>query len=229
MWENQYGAWAGYDLVFVNVRGQGESKMTSGLPDFEGAIGDIDAIMNHFGIEKAVLVGHSWGGNPMQEYTLRHSDKVTALVLSGTWGQHRVQSKGEKIGLKITPIFYKMIPWTSLAKYSGKWCSSDEKTRTMVTDAIYESGRDTFLSLGNSAFKQVKPPRPYEGNPPMLFIRGDGDNPKTLSKIYSDLEDINPNARQVVIDNTMHQPMNDTPDRFNEILGEFLAEVAPLG
>ena len=44
MWAHQYDAFDGFDLYFVNVRGQGESPMKVGLPDLEGAIQDVDAI-----------------------------------------------------------------------------------------------------------------------------------------------------------------------------------------
>ena len=67
MWAHQYDAFEGFDLYFVNVRGQGESPMKVGLPDLEGAVQDVDAILSYFQLDKAILVGHSWGGNPLQE------------------------------------------------------------------------------------------------------------------------------------------------------------------
>lgn len=81
MWAHQYDAFEGFDLYFVNVRGQGESPMKVGLPDLEGAVQDVDAILSYFHLDKVILVGHSWGGNPLQEYTYRHPERVLALVM----------------------------------------------------------------------------------------------------------------------------------------------------
>ena len=81
MWARQYDAFEGFDLYFVNVRGQGESPMKIGLPDLEGAVQDVDAILSYFQLDKVILVGHSWGGNPLQEYTYRHPERVLALVM----------------------------------------------------------------------------------------------------------------------------------------------------
>ena len=47
-----------FDLYFVNVRGQGESPMKVGLPDLEGAVQDVDAILSYFQLDKVILVGH---------------------------------------------------------------------------------------------------------------------------------------------------------------------------
>ena len=98
MWAHQYDAFEGFDLYFVNVRGQGESPMKVGLPDLEGAVQDVDAILSYFQLDKVILVGHSWGGNPLQEYTYRHPERVLALVMVDSWGQHRYLSdKAHKI------------------------------------------------------------------------------------------------------------------------------------
>ena len=36
--------------------------MKVGLPDLEGAVQDVDAILSYFQLDKVVLVGHSWEG-----------------------------------------------------------------------------------------------------------------------------------------------------------------------
>ncbi|MDO5746173.1 MAG: alpha/beta hydrolase [Actinomycetaceae bacterium] len=228
MWENQYDAFPGYDLVFVNVRGQGESPMKAGLPDFEGAVADLPLIMDHFHLDKAMLVGHSWGGNPMQEFTWRHPERIEGLVLSGSWGQHRVMPLTERISLKFTPILYRIIPWKQMAQMAAKACTHEKDTQAMVENMIFTTGRAVFVNLGLSAFREVHPIDNYPNNPPMLFIRGDRDFPKSLQPIYRYLCQKNPNAREAVIPNTVHQPMNDTPQEFNKILGTFLLDVYPL-
>ena len=55
--------------------------MKVGLPDLEGAVQDVDAILSYFQLDKVILVGHSWGGNPLQEYTYRYPERVLALVM----------------------------------------------------------------------------------------------------------------------------------------------------
>lgn len=225
MWAHQYDAFEGFDLYFVNVRGQGESPMKVGLPDLEGAVQDVDAILSYFQLDEVILVGHSWGGNPLQEYTYRHPERVLALVMVDSWGQHRYLSDKERNRIKYSSLMYKTIPWKVIADKNSKMCTDNPITRELVKTAIIETGRDVFLNLGITGFLTVHEIDGYHGNPPMLLVRGENDFPKHLKKIYDGIIALNPNARQVTISDSKHQPMNDHPEEFNQLIGEFFEEV----
>ena len=225
MWAHQYDAFEGFDLYFVNVRGQGESPMKVGLPDLEGAVQDVDAILSYFQLDKVILVGHSWGGNPLQEYTYRHPERVLALVMVDSWGQHRYLSDKERNRIKYSSLMYKTIPWKVIADKNSKMCTDNPITRELVKTAIIETGRDVFLNLGITGFLAVHEIEGYHGNPPMLLVRGENDFPKHLKMIYDGIIALNPNARQITISDSKHQPMNDPPKEFNQIVGEFFEEV----
>lgn len=228
MWAHQYDAFEGFDLYFVNVRGQGESPMKVGLPDLESAVQDVDAILSYFQLDKVILVGHSWGGNPLQEYTYRHPERVLALVMVDSWGQHRYLSDKERNRIKYSSLMYKTIPWKLIADKNSKMCSDNSITRELVKTAIIETGRDVFLNLGITGFMAVHEIEGYHGNPPMLLVRGENDFPKHLKIIYDGIIALNPNARQVTISDSKHQPMNDHPEEFNQLIGEFFEEVVGL-
>ena len=228
MWAHQYDAFEGFDLYFVNVRGQGESPMKVGLLDLEGAVQDVDAILSYFQLDKVILVGHSWGGNPLQEYTYRHPERVLALVMVDSWGQHRYLSDKERGRIKYSSLMYKTIPWKVIADKNSKMCTDNPITRELVKTAIIETGRDVFLNLGITGFLAVHEIEGYQGNPPMLLVRGENDFPKHLKIIYDGIIALNPNARQVTISDSKHQPMNDHPKEFNQIVGDFFEEVVAL-
>ena len=228
MWAHQYDAFEGFDLYFVNVRGQGESPMKVGLLDLEGAVQDVDAILSYFQLDKVILVGYSWGGNPLQEYTYRHPERVLALVMVDSWGQHRYLSDKEKNRIKYSSLMYKTIPLKLIADKNSKMCTDNPITRELVKTAIIETGRDVFLNLGITGFLAVHEIEGYHGNPPMLLVRGENDFPKHLKMIYDGIITLNPNARQVTISDSKHQSMNDHPEEFNQIIGEFFEEVVAL-
>ena len=228
MWAHQYDAFEGFNLYFVNVRGQGESPMKVGLPDLEGAVQDVDAILSYFQLDKVILVGHSWGGNPLQEYIYRYPERVLALVMVDSWGQHRYLSDKERNRIKYSSLMYKTIPWKIIADKNSKMCSDNPITRELIKKAIIETGRDVFLNLGITVFLAVHEIEGYHGNPPMLLVRGENDFPKHLKMIYDGIIALNPNARQVTISDSKHQPMNDHPEEFNQIIGEFFEEVVAL-
>ncbi|MET0908526.1 MAG: alpha/beta hydrolase [Ilumatobacteraceae bacterium] len=226
MWHRQFDAFPGVDQLFLDVRGQGESSMHAGeRASFEAAVDDIGLVLDASGIERAVLVGHSWGGNPAQEFAFRHPERVDGLVLVGTWGQHRRMSTGERRTIAAMSQLYRIVPWRALAAYSGKWASDDPTTRAAVAASIRATGRQVYLDLGTSAYAAVHEVDDYPAETPTLLIRGERDAAKALDPIYADIVAKNPAARTVVIAETGHQPMLDTPERFNAIVADFLDQL----
>lgn len=71
-----------YHCVAVDQRGHGESAWAEDA-DYTGDAhrGDIEALVNHMGLDQFVLVGHSMGGFNAFHYAFHHSHRLAALVL----------------------------------------------------------------------------------------------------------------------------------------------------
>jgi proline iminopeptidase len=50
----------------------------------QSEIDDLESVRAYFGLERAALLGHSWGGLLALEYALRHPERVSHLVLMNT-------------------------------------------------------------------------------------------------------------------------------------------------
>jgi pimeloyl-ACP methyl ester carboxylesterase len=48
--------------------------------DIEALTGDIVGLLDHLGVEKAVLCGHDWGGIVVWQAPLRHADRVAGVI-----------------------------------------------------------------------------------------------------------------------------------------------------
>jgi pimeloyl-ACP methyl ester carboxylesterase len=48
--------------------------------DIEALTGDIVGLMDHLGVEKAVLCGHDWGGIVVWQTPLRHKDRIAGVI-----------------------------------------------------------------------------------------------------------------------------------------------------
>ncbi len=71
-----------YQLIYYDHRGNGRSQVDSleGVTHATWA-DDADALREHLGYEKIILLGHSYGGFLAQEYAIRYSDHLQGLVL----------------------------------------------------------------------------------------------------------------------------------------------------
>ena len=85
-WEKQmlFLAEKGYRCIAHDRRGHGRSDQPWTGNDMDTYADDLAALIDHLGLEKAVLVGHSTGGGEVTRYIGRHgSGKVAGLVLIG--------------------------------------------------------------------------------------------------------------------------------------------------
>jgi proline iminopeptidase len=72
-----------FRLIYYDQRGRGKSAGKV-LPDeisLQSEIADLDAVRAYFRLESVALLGHSWGGLLAMEYAIRHSERVSRLIL----------------------------------------------------------------------------------------------------------------------------------------------------
>jgi len=85
MWAPQVSALAPrYRLIAPDARGLGDSRPVPEALTMELYADDAAAILDHVGVEKAVVVGLSMGGYAALAFWRRHRARVTGLVLADT-------------------------------------------------------------------------------------------------------------------------------------------------
>src|SRR5690606_6601331 len=82
MWDDQFAAFAKhYRTVRYDLRGYGQSNPVAGrFAHYE----DLRALLDHLGIERAYLIGVSFGGMIAIDFTLTYPQRVAGLILVGT-------------------------------------------------------------------------------------------------------------------------------------------------
>jgi pimeloyl-ACP methyl ester carboxylesterase len=71
----------GVELIAPDLRGRGRSRDVAGRSSMARHSDDLTAVLDHFGIERAVLAGHSMGGFIACVAARRDPDRYTELVL----------------------------------------------------------------------------------------------------------------------------------------------------
>jgi pimeloyl-ACP methyl ester carboxylesterase len=87
MWEPQRtGLDDAYRVITWDIRGHGASGIDDdpALYSQELMLGDMLALLDHLGVDRAVLVGHSLGGFASLRFLLQHPERVAGLVLFGS-------------------------------------------------------------------------------------------------------------------------------------------------
>jgi pimeloyl-ACP methyl ester carboxylesterase len=77
-------------LVRYDERGCGLSDWDVKPPTFESWVRDLETVVDAAGLDRFPLLGVSQGGSVAVAYAARHPDRVTKLVLYGTYAQGRL-------------------------------------------------------------------------------------------------------------------------------------------
>jgi pimeloyl-ACP methyl ester carboxylesterase len=83
-WRHQIKALgeAGIRVIAPDQRGYGATDRPEAVEDYdlEHLTGDLVGLLDHLGIDKAIFVGHDWGGFVVWQMPLRHPDRVAGVV-----------------------------------------------------------------------------------------------------------------------------------------------------
>lgn len=76
---------AGGTVIFYDQRGGGRSSLPQHAEQVTAPlhVSDLDAVLRHFRIERATLLGHSWGALLVGLYAGEHPQRVARLILVG--------------------------------------------------------------------------------------------------------------------------------------------------
>lgn len=143
---------AGYHVIVPNQRGYGNSSHPSEVSGYDivHLTGDLAALLDHFGYEDAVFVGHDWGANVVWSLALLHPSRVRRIINLALPYQTR------------TPV-----PWISFMEtvFGQDNYFVHFNRQPGVADAVLDKNADRFL---RNLFRKNVAPMPPE--PGMMMI-----------------------------------------------------------
>jgi epoxide hydrolase 4 len=83
-WRDQMPALAKhFQVVAIDLRGYNQSDQPKGVENYalDKLVEDVSAVIKHLRQEKAILVGHDWGGAIAWTFAMTHPEKTERLVI----------------------------------------------------------------------------------------------------------------------------------------------------
>ncbi|OSC54619.1 alpha/beta hydrolase [Streptomyces sp. 4F] len=219
---------AGYRVVTPDLRGYGRSSVTPGkvlLADFAD---DLAALLDHLGIERAVVGGVSMGGQITMEFQLRHPERVRALVLSDTSAPaETAEGKAFRNRLADRLLAEGMDGYAHevidkmLAAYNVT-AMPDVAARVLKTMCATDP-EGAAAALRGRAERPDYREALASVEAPVLILVG-ADDVYTPVPEAEAIRRLVPHSTLVVIERAGHLPGAEQPERFNAALLRFLAE-----
>ena len=233
MWDGQVPAFAErYRVIRYDTRGLGRTE----TDDVEFANrADTAAVLDHLGADSAYVVGQSRGGMIALDFVLDAPERVDAFisVASGVGGYDAQLPAGSQPPWEEMERLWEAKDWEQLAELETQvWVDGWGQPATRVDPQLRRQVHGWILDsyrAGNAEGKPqpLDPPavrRLDEVRVPTLVLTGDVDEPGGLAAGRHLAASV-AGARLVELEGVAHMIQLEEPERFKEIVLEFLREV----
>jgi pimeloyl-ACP methyl ester carboxylesterase len=240
-------AQAGYRTVVYDRAGYGFSSRPADTPDhytLASNARDLKGLLTALGIERATVVGWSYGGGVVQTLAVESPELLSHMVLLGSVGPLVIaDSEGEPLPSRLvhSPIALPLFEWVRNVPPLFRALIHDAMAQAFSDSAViprgYEDRTEALLSLPGSLRSYVleeqrldpRTLRPEAITVPTLVLQG-SDDLLVKPPVAEDLAKRIPNARLVVVPIGSHMlPLSD-PDQVMRRIVEFLtSKEAPSG
>jgi 3-oxoadipate enol-lactonase len=196
---------------------------------------DLAALLDHLGVQQTAVLGTSRGGAIAVDFTIEHPDRVTALiaVAAGVGGYETPVPPDEEALWEEYERRYEAKDWDWIVDTeTAFWVDGPRQPRDRVPSAIRQRVHDWIAEAYRDHAAEeltavpLEPPaagRLGEIAVPTLVMVGDLDEGATIEACRKLATDI-PNARLEVFEGVAHMVNLEQPERFNQLLRDFLAE-----
>jgi pimeloyl-ACP methyl ester carboxylesterase len=235
-------AQAGFTVYAHDSRGFGNSTMTEfddqkKAQEFyclENDVADLEALMDHVGVEKGHLVGISMGGLIAQMFCVLHPERVLSATIANSFSyQHgRILFSG-----KSWEVAMEKMPFADGFDILLPWVVGETMLENPLFITVYDQMKDMYIKANsnwcfNTKIKSIRARGPEslqervkEIKNPVLLIGGSEDI-LTPPKYQEYTKSLIPHAELVIIPHAGHASILDNPEAFNTAVIAFLQKHA---
>jgi proline iminopeptidase len=237
-----------YKLIFFDQRGTGQSdKADSRSYTIDANVEDVEQIRRQLNLGRCAVFGHSWGGMLAQAYVLKYPQNVSKLILADTFSSiHDLNATFARMRASLPPELQAVCEkYEREGLYKGRDRYPDEYQAAL--DVAYEPVtisippppclQDMFSKVAYDVYRVMwgeesefkitgtlaefnAEPRLGEIQVPTLVIVGASDMP-TIEMAEKTARLI-PNARLEVFERSRHFPFYEEPEKFFQVMRDFL-------
>ena len=224
---------------------QGGSKPWRGFAGHDRMLGCVTAVLDHFGLERAALVGLSQGGAIALAYAIEHPERVSKLVAIAPAGVisfppvvHQflwLTAKSRLLNRTLPSLVFRSraaCAWFARrALFAGPVDDFDQIVDEYHADVLANGAGSSDWQNDSIGFLRMRVdlrPKLSAISCPTLFIQGSEDAGVRPRHTRAAAERV-PGARFELIEGAGHWPNRQEPGRVNALIAEFLREPPDAG
>jgi pimeloyl-ACP methyl ester carboxylesterase len=232
---------AGYRSIAVDLPGFGESEMPREKISISGYGRWVESLLDELDTGPVALVGNSMGGFIGAETAIKFPQHIERLVLVSAAG---ISIEHQRNDVAMNALYRT----EAVSKYVATWLAARSETLTtrpglrrallrfvaahphrlpgpLIAEQVRGVGKHGFLPALDALTSYPIRERLPDIACPTLIVWGADDQlvPRADADVF---EELIPDSRKVVFEDTGHVAMFERPARFNRLLTDFLAEKA---
>jgi pimeloyl-ACP methyl ester carboxylesterase len=232
-WLGSWGLWhktmtalhGQYRLYALDFWGFGESGKKRETYDISDFVSLVEQFMDQLGIVQAPMIGHSMGGTVSLSFAIQHPERVTKVGVIGS----PVDGESLSLLLKlfgmpfVANVVHNVLWGLKLGmRVAAPFITKDKRWYEMISADLDQTTTESFLLSIRSLRRTDLTDTVGSIQVPVMGMFGAKDNmvnPNQKDKILK----LTQQPHVTYIEDSGHFPMLDTPDRFIQILQDFLA------
>ncbi len=208
------GLFNDFHIVAIKLNGHGKSPDRADENTMESYLTDIDEIITQY--EKPILAGHSMGGALSQLYALRHTEKISGIILIGTGAR-----------LRVFPLIFDMLEnnFEGYVDAVGSYMFCEDSSTELIEASNIEIRKckpsiiyRDFAACNNFDIMEMI----SDISVPALILVGEKDL-MTPVKYSNYLHEKLQNSTLHVIENAGHVVMLEQPDQLNAHIKDWMS------
>lgn len=227
VWAPQWPIWSErFRILVPDMPGHGETPTDASIDDLDRFADGVARLLDQLGIEQVALVGLSLGGMVAQGFALRHSGRLSALVLAHTMARVSPAGRDAWAARKHAAIDGGMSTQSQSTLerwFTSGFARSAPMTLQWVRQMIETTPLDGYLAAANAIQQLDYLDRLSDIAVPTLVMTGEHDHaatPSLAAEIHARL----PSARLFTLAGAAHLGNVERPIEFTEVVGGFLVE-----
>jgi len=214
-----------YRILLWDVRGHGLSRPAKPFFTVKEAVQDLLALLDIQQTNQAILLGHSMGGNLIQEVVFYHPERVKALIcLDCTCNTMKLNSL-EAFAVKMVRPILGIYPYKILRRQAANITSVKSEVRQEIYDLFEGLPKSDYINIMMELTFCLHEEPNYRIEKPLLIIVGDQDRTGNIRKVAPIWAKRDAGSQLVIVPNAGHAVNMEQPDIVNRTILEFLNKI----
>lgn len=224
-----------FQVVAIDQRGYNKSDQPEGIENYtlDKLVGDVKAIVKHFKRDKAVIVGHDWGGMVAWTFAMTHPEMTERLIVlnlphpNGIRRELATNAEQQK-NSQYARDFQKPDAASKLSAEGLTFWIKDDEARTKYIEAFRRSSFEAMLNY----YKANYPREPYTEQAsslpkvkcPVLVLHGLKDKALHASGLNNTWEWVEKDLTIVTLPDADHFVQQDAADEVTKRMTSWLSD-----